>query len=166
MLIRPTLIAAASAISAVAALASAASASAVCPEPGCGTPPPPQVVEIVGTQAGVTLEDFQGFAPRSASLAFTNPVGEPPVTFTATGSSSLLPVRVVASDTLGCSGGQVTTVAHDSAAVDGRATITWQPNLSCPAGQYPVWSTQSGHGQAGSTGTPTAQVSFSWAWIQ
>jgi hypothetical protein len=161
---RGRLVGLAGACATVAMLAGSDGAAAACPSASCG-PPPNLNVWIAGSQNGKGLTSTPGVAPASYDFSFTNPATEPPVSFTVTDESPSTPVRVIAIDTLVCSTGVQTQVAHATAYAPGRATVTWQPNLACPAGQYPISSTLSAQGDAAS-GLTTGHVSFVWAWFE
>jgi hypothetical protein len=123
---------------------------------------------IQGTQGAFSLDNEPGDVPQWQYLGFSYPVSEPSVSFTATAVNSSAPVRVVATDTLWCGGGQTTTISHVSAYATKQSSISWQPNLSCPSGYGVLGSrlTASGQLKNGTITLTTGTVNFDWAWYE
>lgn len=157
---------------AIAAVACAAPglAWAQCPEPGCKPPPPnpPPVLTVAGHQgdqnliagvSGTPQFDFNGLGLQGI-----------PVSFTANLSNADNPVRVIAQDTVLCSvvPGDASwivdsaTVSHNTPLIDGHATVTFSPDVSCPGGLYAVGSAQVAQAQeqVDSTVVTTQSINF------
>jgi hypothetical protein len=157
----------------IAALACAAPglAQAQCPQPGCTPPPPePQILTISGTEGTQSLTTFYGGTSELLVNGWypNQPSPPPPVTFTARLTNSTAPVRVIATDELWCIDASYAyytyTFSHDSAPGNGTASVTFQPTISCPAGQMLAESAQVGQAQlpSGTFTKTTPTVTFAW----
>ena len=84
------------------------------------------------------------------------------VTFTAAQAGQFIPLRVIAQDTVTCWGAHAVneyTYTHDTAF--GTTTLTFQPDLTCPAGSYAAGSEQSAQAQT-ENGLTTPYAGFDW----
>jgi hypothetical protein len=122
---------------------------------------PPVVLSISGVLASNHVAAYEGGNGDYLTLPMF-PSGQP-VTFTSGLTWLKSPVRVIASDTFDCKDNYGNyyeyTVDHDTAF--GTATVTFQPDVTCPTGQALEWTVVTAHAQD-EAGATTPGVGFYW----
>jgi hypothetical protein len=120
-------------------------------------------LSISGVEGSSSVEACTG-GPCAAGnqLVFLSSSGHA-VTFTAAQTNMNEPLRVVATDTLWCESqaGNIATYTFAHNTAYGTTTLTFQPDLTCPPGQFFVGSEQSAEAQA-ANGMTTPYAELKW----